>query len=165
MAKSRCGYDPARPWVHARSEEGSLRDESPGNSHSRAASGTTCDSQRFVSLFRPQGALDFGPLRQVWAAAQHIQRRKEQSRRLFPVTIGCVGRPIRKTRIVAPCGAPCDSQASPRCIAHRARTASPPNLLGDSLLRFALMARFLSVILFSDRNSHVLSSVRERFIP
>ena len=63
----------------ARSEEGSLRDESPGNSHSRAASGTPCESRRSVSLFRPQGVLDSSPLRQVWAAAQRSNHAGENA--------------------------------------------------------------------------------------
>ena len=56
--------------------------------------------------------------------------------------LGNVGLPTRGTRIVAQQGAPCDSQASPHCIAHRARAATLPNPLGDIVpephLRFAL---------------------------
>ena len=36
-------------------------DQSPGNSHSRAASGTPCDSRRSACLFPPLAAAGFGP--------------------------------------------------------------------------------------------------------
>ena len=60
---------------------------------------------------------------------------------------GNVGLPIRETRMVAPWALPSIPNAPPACFRHRRRQASVPNLPegfypSDSLLRFALIARF-----------------------
>ena len=50
--------------LYARSEDWSLGD--PGNSHSRAASGTPCDFRRSACLFPPQAAAGSGPRLGAW---------------------------------------------------------------------------------------------------
>ena len=46
------GFHPQPPW---------RGDQSPGNSHSRTASGAPCDFRRSARLHRPLGAASFGP--------------------------------------------------------------------------------------------------------
>ena len=63
--------------IHREARKGS-GDNDPGNSHSRAACGTPCDSRRSAGLLRPLGAPGSGSPGRVWGSSPIVSYQENQ---------------------------------------------------------------------------------------